>query len=85
MKMTLADRNELIISYYTNGLSSGEIFELANWDMSVRQIQRIIKDAGVTRDPKTAFRMAVDKGRVHYRHTPDYLKKKRKARHQLGE
>ena len=78
MKMNIDDRNNLIVSYYLKGLSSGEIFELANWDLSIRQIQRIIKEAGITRDQKTAFRMAIDKGRVTYHKKPKGELKHRK-------
>lgn len=65
--MLKQDRDTLIIQFYKQGKSSLEIAEEANWGISVRQIQRIIKEASITRTQSEAFRKAIEKGRMVYK------------------
>lgn len=62
----LHDIDELI-RLYENGMSSKEISELYEQrgiTVSSRQIQRYVKQAGVSRNAKEAFNLAMQKGRV---------------------
>lgn len=77
-KNLYSNRNTMIMEFYREGRSCQEIAEMANFGISVRQMQRILAKMGVTRSTGDAFRLAVKKGRVKYHRIPDHLKKQRK-------
>jgi len=72
-------RDKIIIDMYLEGKSCQQIADEANFGISVRQMQRIVSKAGVSRSTGEAFRLAVSLGRVKYRKLPDHLKKQRKT------
>jgi transposase-like protein len=54
------------INLYQQGYSTQEIKEELEIKHGVRQIQRWMKEAGVNRSKKAAFRLAMSKGRVSF-------------------
>ncbi len=65
--------------YTQKQLSAREIVETLGITISIRQIQRILKQDGLIRTPGDAFRLAVTQGKVTYYHKPEHLKAKRKT------
>ena len=66
---------EPIRELYIEGLSSQEIKDVLKLNISVRQIQRIIKEMGVSRTIGDAFRNAVKRDRVHFAYVKDKVKR----------
>lgn len=78
----------LLIKLYKEGLSSIEIKERLDINISVRQIQRLIKEEGITRDRSQAFINAIKKGRMTFHTNPNKIIRKRlqnKIRYQVFE
>jgi 5-methylcytosine-specific restriction endonuclease McrA len=71
------DRNKEIIDKYVSGSSAAELSTLYN--VSVRQIQRIVKKANKQRTISESFRLAIATGRMKYYKKPEHLKAKRKT------
>lgn len=61
----MTDRNKAIIQMYKDGNSSHEIHDKFP-EITVRQIQRIIKGAGVTRSVRDSWNLSVSKGRRNF-------------------
>lgn len=74
--MKAITRNERIIGLYKAKYSTYEIAH--EFNLTSRQVQRIINHAGIMRSKSESFKIAIEKGRMTYHHTPEHLKKKRK-------
>jgi hypothetical protein len=59
-------KSDQIKKLYESGMSAQEIKDQLNLTVSVRQVQRYIKNWGLSRSVGDAFRLAVFKGRVTY-------------------
>lgn len=68
-------KTEDIINLYRQQHSSQEIKDILGLTLSVRQVQRIIKKAGITRSMSDAFQIAVNKGRVTYHKNPNRIRR----------
>ena len=78
-KQEKLQRNAILYDLYINkNMSCQQISEVANFDLSIRQMQRILKRMGVIRTQADSFRLAVKQGRVKYHTIPEHLKQKRK-------
>ena len=77
--MTIKDRDKIIIELYQSGKSSYQIQEGNNFGISTRQIQRVIKSAGVVRGRSESFKLAIKHGRMTYYKLPEHLKKHRRS------
>lgn len=60
------DIYQQVMDLYKQGLSAREIKENLQLKQSVRQIQRWIKDYGISRSHTEAFKLAVSQGKVKY-------------------
>lgn len=56
-----------ILSLYNEGKSGKEIHELLSLSITPRSVERIIKNAGLTRTKSQAFRLAIKTGRMKYK------------------
>lgn len=65
-----------IIKLYKEGNSSQEIKDLLKLEVTVRSIQRYIKQQGISRTVKESFQLAIKKGRVSYEKSPQKRKKR---------
>lgn len=79
-------RDERIVGLYKGLLPASEIAK--QFDVSERQVQRIVKAAGVSRTQSESYRLAIKQGRMKYYKKPDHLKVKRlalsvKLRHEI--
>lgn len=70
---------EPIIHLYIDGMSAQEIKDTLKLNISIRQIQRIVSNHGVSRSVGDAFRNAVSRGRVRF-----VYKKNKIKRHKLS-
>lgn len=68
-----------IIELYTTGHSAADIVTMLQLPITIRQVQRIVKKAGVIRTISESFKLAIEHGRMTYYRKPDYLKVKRKT------
>lgn len=68
-----------IIDLYTTGHSAGQIVTMLNLPITIRQVQRIVKKAGVIRTISESYKLAIKQGRMTYYHKPEALKVKRRA------
>jgi hypothetical protein len=64
------NRNKFIAELYLKNKSSNEIYQECNFGISLRQIQRIIKQLGLTRSKSDAFNLAISSGRMKYTKKP---------------
>ena len=65
-----------IIRLYKNGCSSLEIKEKLNLPITARQIQRIVKKAGLTRTTSETKLLSIKRGRMIYKTKPNKVKRK---------
>ena len=80
------EKNEKIKSLYLDGLSAQEIKDNLGLKVSIRQLQRWLKDWGIIRTKADSFRNAVKRGRVKYRTNPNKIKRntlRKKLRFQI--
>lgn len=68
-------RDEQIVLDYLNKLSAAELAVV--YDITPRQIQRIVQRAGKQRTISESYRLAIKRGRMKYYHKPEHLKAKR--------
>lgn len=73
------DLYKKVVALYKAGNSSQEIKEKLGLKQCVRQVQRWIKEEGITRETSEAFKLAIRKGRVRY-----YTSSVKKSRKTLG-
>lgn len=66
---------EPIRELYVQGLSAQEIKDTLRIDITVRQIQRIVKEFGINRSVGDAFRNAVKRNRVKFHYNPNKTKR----------
>lgn len=70
-------RNERIVGLYKAGDSAYEI--AGQFNITSRQVQRIVNKAGAARTQAESFRLAIERGRMVYHHKPAHLKAQRKS------
>lgn len=81
MNVYIAPRTEANIKdFYLQGFSAQEIKDQLQLQLSVRQLQRWIKNWGISRSQPDSFRLAVQRGRVLYNGKP---RKKKGALYKL--
>lgn len=56
-----------ILKLYTDGKSCKQIHELLNLSITPRSVERIIKNAGLTRTSSERFRLAIKNSRMKYK------------------
>jgi 5-methylcytosine-specific restriction endonuclease McrA len=71
------DSDEVLV-LYRSGMSCPEIADKIRRPGSTRHIQRIVKEAGITRSGSEAFRNAIARGRMIYRRVESADLRKRK-------
>jgi ferredoxin len=75
---TAPEERERMVQLYQSGLSAQEVHDALSPSVTVRQIQRMLRNSGIIRSTGDAFRRAVAKGRVPY-HLRKTGKKPRKT------
>lgn len=65
-----------IIQLYKSGCSSPEIKETIDVPITIRQIQRIIKDSGIKRSMSETKLLSIKRGRMIYKTKPNKIKRK---------
>lgn len=68
-------RNSEIVRDYLNGRNARLIS--SDWDISERQVQRILKAHDVIRTQSESYKLAIAQGRMVYYKKPEHLKAKR--------
>lgn len=70
---------DILIELYNQGNSCPQIAKMADFGVSVRQLQRILTKEGVIRSVGDSFRLAVSQGRVTYHKLTEEQKLQRKT------
>jgi hypothetical protein len=71
------NRDQEIVKRYQADEHARKIAQ--DFDISERQVQRIVSKAGVSRSISQSYSLAIEQGRMKYYKKPEHLKKRRKT------